>query len=276
MDLSHAHTAPAEKKRWYRQLYFYVLVAIVLGVAVGYLWPGVGVAMEPIGTAFVGLMKMLIGPIVFLTIVGGIASVADLKKVGLTGIKALTYFQVGTILAMVCGLVAINVFRLGDGVNADVGALKPTEDVGSLVEAGQEQHWWDFLLRVLPESAVAPFVEGNILQIIFMAVIFGVALNAVGTVGAPVLSGVQRLTAVVFKVLAFIMKAAPLGAFGAMAYAVGKYGLDTLTSLGSLIALFYVTSALFVLVVLGSVMAYMRLNIFHLLRYHNNTIFICK
>ncbi|MGR6962888.1 C4-dicarboxylate transporter DctA [Geodermatophilus sp. URMC 61] len=269
MDLSHAHTQPAEKKRWYRQLYFYVLVAIVLGVVVGAAWPGVGVgvAMEPIGTAFVGLMKMLIGPIVFLTIVGGIASVADLKKVGLTGIKALTYFQIGTILAMVFGLVAINLFRLGDGVNADVSTLEPTEDVGSLVEAGQDQHWWDFLLRVLPESAVAPFVEGEILQIIFMAVVFGVALNAVGAVGAPVLSGIQRLTAVVFKVLAFIMKAAPLGAFGAMAYAIGEYGLETLTSLGSLIALFYVTSALFVFVVLGSLMAYLRLNVFHLLRY---------
>src|SRR5215210_1343059 len=267
MDLSHAPTPPAEKKRWYRQLYFYVLVDIVFGVVVGSLWPGVGVAMEPIGTAFVGLMKMLIGPIVFLTIVGGIASVADLKKVGLTGIKALTYFQVGTILAMVCGLVAINVFRLGDGVNADVSALKPTEDVDSLVAAGQDQHWWDFLLRVLPESAVAPFVEGNILQIIFMAVVFGVALNAVGTVGAPVLSGIQRLIAVVFKVLAFIMKAAPLGAFSAMAYAIGEYGVETLTSLGSLIALLYLTSALFVVVGLGSVMLYMRLNIFHLLRY---------
>ncbi|MGY1640103.1 C4-dicarboxylate transporter DctA [Geodermatophilus sp. SYSU D00703] len=267
MDLSHAPTPPAEKRRWYRQLYFHVLVAIVLGVVVGALWPAVGTAMEPIGTAFVGLMKMLIGPIVFLTIVGGIAGVADLRKVGLTGIKALTYFQIGTILAMVAGLVAINLFRLGDGVDADVSTLQPTEDVDSLVAAGQEQHWWDFVLRVLPESAVAPFVEGEILQVIFLAVVFGVALNAVGTVGAPVLSGVQRLTAVVFKVLAFLMKAAPLGAFGAMAYAIGEYGLETLTSLGSLIALFYVTSALFVVVVLGSVMAYLRLNVFHLLRY---------
>jgi aerobic C4-dicarboxylate transport protein len=267
MDLSDTHPTPTAKKRWYRQLYFYVLVAIVLGVVVGAAWPDAGVAMEPIGSTFVGLMKMLIGPIVFLTIVGGIASVADLKKVGLTGIKALTYFQIGTILAMVFGLVAINLFRLGDGVNADVSALTPPEDVDSLVAAGQESHWWDFVLRVFPESALAPFVEGNILQIIFMAVIFGVALNAVGTVGAPVLAAVQRLTAVVFKVLAFIMKAAPLGAFGAMAYAIGEYGLDTLASLGSLVALFYVTSALFVVVVLGSVMAYMRLNIFHLLRY---------
>jgi aerobic C4-dicarboxylate transport protein len=258
---------PAAKTRWYRQLYFHVLVAIIIGVVVGAFWPSVGIAMEPIGTTFVTLMKMLIGPIVFLTIVGGIASVADLKKVGVTGLKALTYFQVGTIIAMVCGLVAINVTRLGDGVNADASKLATTGDVGTLVEAGEHTHWWDFLLRIIPESVFGPFVEGQILQIIFLAVIFGVALNAVGPVGAPVLSGVQRLTAIVFKVLAIIMKAAPLGAFGAMAYAIGEYGLSTLTSLGSLIGLFYLTSAVFVILGLGSVMLVMKLNIFHLLRH---------
>jgi aerobic C4-dicarboxylate transport protein len=268
MDTTAAHTAPpATRKPWYRQLYCQVLVAIVLGVVVGAVWPAVGIAMEPIGTTFVTLMKMLIGPIVFLTIVGGIASVADLKKVGLTGIKALTYFQIGTIIAMVMGLVAINVFRLGDGVNADASKLKASEDVAPLVAAGEHTHWWDFVLRVVPDSVVAPFVEGEILQIIFLAVIFGVALNAVGPVGTPILSAVERLTAVVFKVLGFIMKLAPLGAFGAMAYAIGEFGLSTLTSLGSLIALFYVTSILFVVVILGSVMLYMGLNIFHLLRY---------
>jgi len=259
--------AAAKKTRWYRQLYLQVLVAIVLGVIVGTAWPSLGVAMEPIGTTFVTLMKMLIGPIVFLTIVGGIASVADLKKVGLTGIKALTYFQIGTIIAMIMGLVAINIFRLGDGVNADASQLKTTGDVGSLVEAGEHTHWWDFLLRIVPDSVVGPFAEGEILQIIFLAVIFGVALNAVGSIGAPVLEGVERLTAVVFKVLAFIMKAAPLGAFGAMAFAIGSFGISTLTSLGSLIGLFYATSALFVIGVLGSVMLFLKLNIFHLLRY---------
>ena len=259
--------AAAKKTRWYRQLYLQVLVAIVLGVIVGTAWPSLGVAMEPIGTTFVTLMKMLIGPIVFLTIVGGIASVADLKKVGLTGIKALTYFQLGTIIAMIMGLVAINIFRLGDGVNADASRLKTTGDVGSLVEAGEHTHWWDFLLRIVPDSVVGPFAEGEILQIIFLAVIFGVALNAVGSIGAPVLEGVERLTAVVFKVLAFIMKAAPLGAFGAMAFAIGSFGISTLTSLGSLIGLFYATSALFVIGVLGSVMLFLKLNIFHLLRY---------
>jgi len=266
MNLTAAHP-PATTKPWYRQLYFYVLVAIVLGIVVGAVWPDVGVAMEPIGTSFVGLMKMLIGPIVFLTIVGGIASVADLKRVGITGIKALTYFQLGTIVALATGLVAINVFRLGDGVNADVSTLQPTDDVTTWVEAGEHQHWWDFVLRGLPDNFVGPFVEGNILQIIFLAVVFGIALNAVGQAGAPVLSGIERLTAIVFKVLSMIMKAAPLGAFGAMAYAIGTYGLDTLTSLGSLIGLFYATSALFVVVGLGSVMLFMRLNIFHLLRY---------
>lgn len=152
-------------------------------------------------------------------------------------------------------------------MNADASKLETSADVGTLVQAGEHSHWWDFLLRVMPDSVVGPFVEGDILQIIFLAVIFGIALNAVGPVGAPVLGGVQRLTAVVFKVLAFIMKAAPLGAFGAMAFAIGSYGLSTLASLGSLIGLFYLTSALFVVVGLGSVMLYMKLNIFHLLRY---------
>lgn len=215
----------AESKPWYRQLYVQVLVAIVLGVLVGWRLPDVGV------------------------------------------VKALTYFQSGTILAMICGLVAINLFPLGEGVNADPSQLQTDDEVGSLVVAGESSHWWDFLLRVVPDTFVGPFVEGEILQIIFLAVIFGVALNAVGSVGAPVLDAVQRLTAVVFKILSFIMKAAPLGAFGAMACAIGEFGLGTLTSLGSLILLFYVTSAVFVFVVLGSVMAYLRLNIFQLLRY---------
>ncbi|MBD0322697.1 MAG: C4-dicarboxylate transporter DctA [Aldersonia sp.] len=256
------------KKRWYKQLYFWVLTAIVLGILVGWLAPTAGVAMEPIGTTFVTAMKMLIGPIVFLTIVGGIASVADLRRVGMTGVKALTYFQVGTIIAMVTGLVAINIFRLGDGVNADPSTIETSESAQKLITTGETKQWWEFLTHLVPESVVAPFVEGDILQIIFMAVIFGVALNAVGhAIGGPVLDLINRLTQITFKILNYIMKLAPLGAFGAMAYAIGKYGVSTLTSLGSLILLFYVTSALFVVVVLGSVMAYLRLNIFSMLKY---------
>ncbi|MDR6557450.1 aerobic C4-dicarboxylate transport protein [Arthrobacter pascens] len=260
-------STPARKTPLYRQLYFWVLTAIVIGILVGWLAPSVGIAMEPIGTTFVDAMKMLIGPIVFLTIVGGIASVADLKKVGMTGLKALTYFQVGTILAMIFGLVAINIFRLGDGVNADADSIETSESAAKLIDAGANQEWWQFLTKVIPESMVAPFAEGNILQIIFIAVIFGIALNAMGKVGAPVLDGVQRLTGVMFKILSFIMKAAPIGAFGAMAYAVGKFGVSSLTSMGGLIALFYITSILFVVIVLGSIMLFLKLNIFTMIRH---------
>ncbi|TFV56594.1 C4-dicarboxylate transporter DctA [Mycobacterium sp. PS03-16] len=262
-----AESRPVQKKRWYRQLYFWVIVAIVVGILVGWLSPSTGEAMEPIGTTFITAMKMLICPIIFLTIVGGIAGVADLKKVGMTGIKALTYFQVGTIIAMITGLVAINLFRLGDGVNADPDQIEASDSAQKLITAGEEKQWWEFITHLVPDSVFGPFVEGDILQVIFLALIFGVALNAVGKLGAPVLDAVNRLTAIVFKVLSYIMKLAPLGAFGAMAYAIGKYGISTLTSLGSLILLFYVTSALFVVVVLGSVMAYLRLNIFSMLKY---------
>ncbi|MFK4299704.1 Na+/H+-dicarboxylate symporter [Arthrobacter sp. GAS37] len=258
-----AGAAPAPKTRWDRQLYFWVLTAILIGVLLGWLAPTAGIAMEPIGTTFVNAMRMLIGPIVFLTIVGGIASVADLKKVGMTGLKALTYFQVGTICALVFGLVAINIFRLGEGVNATPSTIKTTDAAAKLIDAGAHQEWWQFLTNIIPTSIVQPFIAGDILQIIFIAVAFGIALNAMGKLGAPVLDGVQRLTGVMFKILGFIMKAAPLGAFGAMAFAVGKYGVSSLSSMGGLIALFYITSILFVVVVLGSVMAFLKLNIFN-------------
>ncbi|RVU28432.1 C4-dicarboxylate transporter DctA [Streptomyces antnestii] len=253
---------------WYRQLYVQVLVAIVVGVVLGWRWPDLGTSMEPIGTTFVTAMKMLIGPIVFLTVIGGIAGVADLKKVGRTGVKALAYFQIGTIVALGAGLVAINLFPLGEGVHAKVGDLDTSGDAGQYIATGEQRHWWEFLTNLVPKSFFGAFVEGDILQVIFLAVIFGVALKMVGKAGEPVIASVNRLTEVVFKVLSFVMKAAPLGAFGAMAFAIGKFGLSTLTSLGSLILLFYVTSITFVVVVLGAVLAaYVKLNIFQLLRY---------
>ncbi|MFG2651931.1 C4-dicarboxylate transporter DctA [Streptomyces sp. NPDC048436] len=265
----------AAPKPWYRQLYFHVLVAIVIGIVLGWRWPDLATSMEPIGTTFITAMKMLIGPIVFLTIIGGIAGVADLKKVGRTGLKALTYFQVGTIVALLTGLVAINIFRLGDGVHADPSTLSASGDASQYIDEGEQQKWWEFLTHIVPESFFGPFVEGDILQVIFLAVIFGVAVKAVGKAGEPIIAGVSRLTEVVFKVLSYVMKLAPLGAFGAMSYAIGKFGLSTLSSLGSLILLFYVTSALFVVVVLGGVLAaYVRLNIFQLFRYFKEEFFL--
>lgn len=263
------HTAPhPAPKRWYRQLYVHVLVAIVVGVLLGWWRPEFGEAMQPIGTTFIAAMKMLIGPIVFLTIIGGIANVADLKKVGITGLKALTYFQLGTIAALVLGLVAINVTRLGVGVHARPESLHASGDAQQYIADGEGQHWWELFTHLVPESFFGAFVEGDILQIIFLAVLFGIAVKAAGPVGEPIIAGVNRLTEVVFTVLGFVMKAAPLGAFGAMAYAVGAFGVSTLSSLGTLIALFYGTSLFFVVVVLGGVLgAYVRLNVFRLFRY---------
>ncbi|MFJ8932205.1 C4-dicarboxylate transporter DctA [Streptomyces sp. NPDC102364] len=267
-DAAAGATTVVKTKPWYRQLYVQVLVAIVVGIVLGWRWPDLGTAMEPVGTTFVTAMKMLIGPIVFLTIIGGIAGVADLKKVGRTGVKALVYFQVGTIVALGFGLLAINLFPLGDGVHADVGGLHTSGEASQYVEQGEAQHWWEFLTHLVPDSFFGAFVEGDILQVIFLAVIFGIALKMVGPVGEPIIASVNRLTEVVFKVLSFVMKAAPLGAFGAMAFAIGKFGLSTLASLGSLILLFYVTSIVFVVVVLGAVLSlYVKLNLFQLLRH---------
>jgi len=270
-----AHVPRRTSGPWYRQLYVHVLIAIVIGIVLGWRWPDLGQAMEPIGTTFITAMKMLIGPIVFLTIIGGIGGVADLKKVGVTGLKALGYFQVGTIVALLTGLVAINIFRLGEGVHADPAKITTTETAQQYIRTGESRHWWEFLTGLVPDSFFGAFVEGDILQVIFLAVLFGIALKSVGPVGEPIIDGVRRLTEVVFKVLGLVMKAAPLGAFGAMAYAIGKFGLSTLTSLGSLIALFYATSILFVVVVLGGVLAaYVRLNIFQLFRYLKEEFFL--
>jgi aerobic C4-dicarboxylate transport protein len=258
-----------------RQLYIQVLIAIVIGIFVGWRWPELGQAMQPIGTTFIAAMKMLIGPIVFLTIIGGIASVADLKKVGMTGLKALTYFQIGTIIAMTTGLVAINVLRLGDGLHVDPATIETSDTAQQYIQTGETREWWEFITHLIPESFFGAFVNGDILQIIFLAVIFGIALKLVGKVGEPIVAGVKRFTEVVFKVLAIVMKLAPLGAFGAIAYAIGKFGLSTLTSLGSLIGLFYATSLLFVVVVLGGLLAaYVRLNIFQLFRYLKDEFFL--
>src|SRR3954471_6052669 len=150
-----AASGTAKRKPWYRQLYVQVLIAIVIGVFVGWRWPDLGEAMQPIGTTFVTAMKMLIGPIVFLTIVGGIASVADIKRVGVTGLKALTYFQAGTILAMIFGLVAINVFRVGDGVNADPGKIEASESAEKLITTGETKQWWEFITHLVPDSMVS-------------------------------------------------------------------------------------------------------------------------
>ncbi|RSO08881.1 C4-dicarboxylate transporter DctA [Streptomyces sp. WAC 06783] len=259
--------APTRSRPWYRQLYFWVLFAIVSGVLTGWLWPAAGTALGPVGTTFVAAVKMLISPIVFLTVVAGIGGVDSLGRVGRVGLKSLAYFQAGTLAALLLGLLAVNVFRPGAGVHAAPGALRLEGDAARYAEQGSDQSWWHFLTDLVPTSPVGAFAGGNVLQVLFFSVLFGIALKTVGPVGAPIVDGVHRLGAVVFKILHYVMLAAPVGAFGAMAYTIGTYGISTLTGLGRLVALFYGTSLVFVVVVLGGITAFLRINIFRLL-YH--------
>ncbi|MFF4528389.1 C4-dicarboxylate transporter DctA [Streptomyces sp. NPDC001407] len=257
----------AHSRPWYRQLYVRVLAAIVTGALTGWLWPSAGAAMEPVGTTFVAAVKMLITPIVFLTVVTGIGNADSLGRVGRVGLKSLVCFQAGTLAALVVGLVAANAFRPGAGVHAHPGDLRLGGAAARYVKAAEGQSHWHFLTDLVPSSPVGAFADGNILQVIFFSVLFGVALKAVGPVGEPLLDGANRLSTVIFKILHYVMLAAPVGAFGAMAYTVGAYGVSTLTGLGRLLALCYGTSAFFVIVVLGGVTALLRINVFRLLRY---------
>ncbi|MBA8951629.1 C4-dicarboxylate transporter DctA [Actinomadura namibiensis] len=259
--------APSPSRPWYRQLYLWVLTAIAAGVLTGWLWPAAGVALEPVGTTFVAAIKMLITPIVFLTITAGIAGVDSLRRVGRVGLKALAYFQAGTLAALVLGLVVVNAFRPGDGVHARPDQLRLTGDAARYVGSGEDRSWWHFLTDVVPSSAVGAFAEGNVLQVIFVSVLFGVALKAVGPAGRPIVEGLDRLGLVAFRILHYVMRAAPVGAFGAMAYTIGECGVATLASLGGLVALFYGSALFFVLVVLGGVTALLRINILRLLRH---------
>ncbi|MCW2899465.1 MAG: dctA [Streptosporangiaceae bacterium] len=260
---------PPERVRTpvYRQLYVWVLTAIVLGIVVGAVWPSVGVGLEPLGTTFVNAIKMIITPIIFLTVVSGIAGVEDLRRVGRVGLKALVYFEAVTTVALALGLIAVNVFRPGAGVHAKPGTLEVSGKAATYIQQGESQSWWHFITDMVPDSVVGAFAQGNVLQVLFFAVLFGVAVKALGPVGAPIAAGVNNLSAVIFKVLRYVMFAAPIGAFGAMAFTIGKYGLSTLTSLGKLIGLFYGTSIFFVIVVLGAIAALNRINMFKLLRY---------
>ncbi|WP_007507389.1 C4-dicarboxylate transporter DctA [Pseudofrankia saprophytica] len=259
--------AAAGRRRWYRQLYPWVLLGIAAGIVVGTFAPGVGVDLQPLGTTFVDAIKMIIAPIVFCVVVGGIAQIDDIRRVGRVGLKTLGYFEVLTTVALALGLVVMNVFRPGDGVHANAAELKVSTTVAGYISQGQEQGWGHFLSDLVPSSVVGAFAEGNVLQVLFFAVLFGIALKLVGSAAAPIGVAVERLGKVVFQVLRIVMYAAPVGAFGAMAYTIGKYGLHTLTSLGQLIAIFYGTSLFFVLVVLGGIAKACGINMFKLLRY---------
>ncbi|HEX8585968.1 MAG TPA: dicarboxylate/amino acid:cation symporter [Allosphingosinicella sp.] len=264
--------ASAGRPFW-RTLYFQVLVAIALGILVGWLFPDFGRALKPLGDGFIKLVKMIITPVIFLTVVTGIAGMSDLKAFGRVGAKAMAYFLTFSTLALAVGLVVGNVARPGAGLNIDPATL----DAGAIstyVGKAKEQSVTDFVLHIIPDTAISAFTSGEILQVLFVAILFGVALALIGEKGERVLGTLRTLTAIVFRMVHLVMYAAPLGAFGAMAFTIGQYGIGTLGNLAGLIATFYLTSLLFVLVVLGLVCRAAGFSLFGLIRYIKDELFL--
>jgi aerobic C4-dicarboxylate transport protein len=240
----------ARPKPIYKSLYFQVITAIVIGVILGHFWPATGEAMKPLGDAFIKLIKMIIAPIIFCTVVVGIAGMEDMKKVGKTGGLALLYFEIVSSVALIVGLVVINLVQPGSGMNIDPASLD-TKGIAAYTKPGQMQGTVDFLLAIIPATVVDAFAKGEILQVLMFSVLFGFALHKFGGRGTLVFDMIEKTSHVLFSIVGIIMKAAPIGAFGAMAFTIGKYGVGSLLSLGKLMATFYATCLIFIFVVLG-------------------------
>ncbi|MCL7998955.1 dicarboxylate/amino acid:cation symporter [Brucella sp. 21LCYQ03] len=267
--ISVPHGAVDEPRRpipLYKQLYVQVLVAIAAGILLGHFYPEFGTQLKPLGDAFIKLVKMIIAPVIFLTVATGIAGMTDMKKVGRVAGKAMIYFLTFSTLALIIGLIVANVVQPGAGMHIDPASLDP-QAVANYTEKAHEQTITGFLSGIIPTTIVGAFASGDILQVLFFSVLFGISLAMVGDKGKPVTDFLQMLTTPVFKLVSILMKAAPIGAFGAMAFTIGKYGIGSIANLAMLIATFYITAILFVVIVLGAVARYNGFSIFALVRY---------
>jgi aerobic C4-dicarboxylate transport protein len=258
--------APAAPKRFYSHLYFQVLAAILIGGAIGHFWPTFGASLKPLGDGFIKLVKMVIAPVIFLTITTGVAGMRDLEKVGRVALKAFAYFLVFSTLALIVGLIVANVVQPGAGMNIDPATLDKAA-VASYAAKAHAQTITGFLLAIIPETVVGAFAQGDILQVLFFSILFGLALALVGEPARPVVELLESAASVFFRLVHILMRAAPIGAFGAFAFTIGKYGLGSVVHLAALVATFYLTSILFVLVVLGLVARFNGFSILRLIRY---------
>lgn len=266
MHISTTDRPQAAPVPFYRQLYFQVVVAIVLGALLGHFEPAFAESLKPLGDAFIKLVKMIIAPVIFLTIVTGIAGMTHLRSVGRVFAKAMVYFLFFSTLALIVGMIVAHVVQPGAGMNINPADLDQAA-VHSYVEKSHELTLTGFLMDIIPATLVSAFVDGNILQVLFVAVLFGIALALTGERGRPVLTFLEALTAPVFRLVHILMRAAPIGAFGAIAFTIGKYGLESLVNLAWLVGSFYVTSLLFVLVILGVVCRLCGFSVLKLIRY---------
>lgn len=256
-----------------KNLYLQVLAAIAIGVLLGHFFPDVGTTMKPLGDGFIKLIKMIIAPIIFCTVVVGIAGMEDMKKVGKTGAYALLYFEVVSTIALIVGLIIINVVQPGASMHVDPHSLD-TNAIASYVGPGKMQTTVEFLLNIIPSSVVDAFAKGDMLQVLMFSMLFGFALHSFGGRGTLVFDFIEKFSHVLFNIVGIIMKVAPLGAFGAMAFTIGKYGVGSLASLGKLMGTFYLTCLVFVFVVLGTIAKLHGFNIWKFIKYIKEELFI--
>ncbi|MDQ4420946.1 dicarboxylate/amino acid:cation symporter [Sphingobium sp. DEHP117] len=257
---------PPTPRAWYAHLYVQVLLAILGGVALGHFFPATGEALKPLGDAFIKLVKMVIAPVIFLTIVTGIAGLRDLSSVGRIAAKTFAYFLFFSTLALIVGLLVANTVRPGDGLNIDPASLDASK-VTDFADKAHETTITGFLTAIIPETFLSSLSGGNILQVLFVSILFGIALATVGERGARVLGLFEEVSLIFFRLVSIVMKAAPVGAFAAMAFTIGKYGIASIASLAQLVATFYVTSLFFVCVVLGLAARIAGFSIFRLIAY---------
>jgi len=261
------------KKPWYRHLYVQVLLAIVAGIVLGHFWPDTSLNFKLLGDAFISLIKMIIAPVIFITVSTGLASMNNLSTVGrLTG-KALLYFITFSTLALILGILVANMIQPGSGMNIDAASLDP-KSIKDYIDATKEHTLTHFILNIIPTSLMSSLTGDSILQVLFVAILFGVGLSLTQEKSKPVIDFLQALSHPIFKIVELLMKLAPVGAFGAMAFTVGKYGLGVLWNLAGLVATFYLTAIVFVVVILGLVARYNGFNIFKLLRYIKDELFL--
>ena len=252
--------------KFFKGLYVQVIIAILIGILLGYLYPSFAVQLKPFGDGFIKLVKMMIGPVIFCTIVTGIAGMQDAKKVGRVGIKALIYFEIVSTLALIIGLVVINILKPGVGMNVDPSSLDP-KAVESYLSQSKSTNVQDFLMHIIPDNIINALSNGDLLQILLFSVLFGFALSKIGEKAKPVLVVIKSVETGLFAVIKIIMRVAPLGALGAMSFTIGKYGLASLQSLGQLMLSFYITCILFIVIVLGGILKLSGFNLFKLLKY---------
>ncbi|EQM30205.1 C4-dicarboxylate transporter DctA [Rhodococcus erythropolis] len=266
----------ANKPPWYRSLFVQLIAAIVIGVLIGWLWPEFGANLKPLADGFIKLIKMLIAPIIFCTVVIGIAHVGDLKAVGRIGVKALIYFEAVTTFALLFGLLIGNLMKPGAGFNIDPETLANGADaVAAKTGSGELPHTVEFLLNIIPVSIVSAFAENALLQVLFFAVLFGLALAKAGESGPPIVFElVDRLSHLFFTIIGWIMRLAPLGALGAMAYIVGQYGIASLGSYGKLIAACYLAAVLFILILAAIVRYFAGVNLWKFVKYIKDELFL--